>query len=136
MSKTAVPAILGVDHLHVYVKNRELAERFYADVLGCHRVAKYAAWISPEGPLVVENREGTLHLALFERDSVQPSTVIALGATGEGWLQWVSHLTALGINVRTADHELSVSLYFEDLDSNGYEVTTYDRELILERAAL
>lgn len=50
-------------------------------------------------------------------------------------MRWLEHLDAQGLEVRVADHELALSVYFEDPDGNSYEVTTYERDAILDRVA-
>lgn len=132
MNAGTVPGIQGIDHLHVYVSERGAAEQWYREVLGCERVEKYATWATPEGPLVIENSASSLHFALFERQQFEPSTALALSATAREFKLWRAHLKGHGVEVRLADHDLAVSMYFEDPDRNGYEITTYDREQVLD----
>lgn len=135
MSASSVPPMTGIDHVHVNVRDRAAALAWYQSVLGCEPVAAFECWATPTGPLVIENAAGNLHLALFERDPAEPASIAALGTNGEGFLKWLEHLDAQGLEVRVADHELALSVYFEDPDGNSYEVTTYERNAILDRVA-
>ena len=63
-----MPALTGIDHIHVYVDDRAAAERWYRDVLGFTVVEKFRFWATPDGPLTLENAEGNVHLALFRAE--------------------------------------------------------------------
>ncbi|MBP4044487.1 VOC family protein [Chromobacterium violaceum] len=121
------PCIHGIDHIHVYARDRAAAESWYRRVLGLSRVPELEFWSPGRGPLTVANAAGTLKLALFERLDVAPGSVIALGVDAEGFLQWRAHLRQeLGELPEAVDHEASWSMYFSDPDGNGYEITSYD----------
>ena len=72
-------------------------------------------------------------MALFERAEPAVCTAIAFGTSGEDFLSWKDHLEEKGLQLRIADHKLSYSLYFHDLDRNMHEITTYDHELVRRR---
>ena len=127
------PAMKGIDHIHVYVASWERAEQWYEDVLGFKRLEAYMSWAVPGGPLTIENADGNVHLALFERENQDGSTAIAFGAAGEEFLAWKAHLEAKGIELRISDHDLAYSLYFYDPDNNMHEITTYDHEYVREK---
>lgn len=127
------PTLNGIDHVHVYVADRDTAERWYRDTLGFSRVEKYSFWASGDGPLVLQDSEGSVHLALFERQDAVPCSAIAFGASGEGFLAWKSYLDAKGIDVVVKDHKLSFSLYFNDPDDNLHEITTEDYDDVAGR---
>lgn len=121
------PAIDRVDHIHVYVTDREAAERWYSKTLGLSRVPDLEGWATDGGPLTITNVAGSVHLALFERKAHPCRSTIALGVTALQFVAWWKHLTAtLESPPTTADHQLSWSLYFSDPDGNPYEVTTYE----------
>ena len=121
------PSLDRIDHIHVYVTDREVSEEWYAEVLGLSRVPELASWTSDGGPLTVANEAGTVHLALFERKPQPCRSVIAFGVTALEFIAWRKHLlSALDGRLTTEDHELSWSLYFSDPDGNPYEVTTYE----------
>lgn len=130
------PDIHGIDHIHVYARDRAAAEAWYRRVLGLIRVPELESWSPGRGPLTVANAAGTLKLALFERPEVVPGAVTALGVDADGFLQWRAHLRKeLGTQPEAVDHELSWSMYFLDPDGNGYEITSYDYAALKIRLA-
>ncbi len=117
------PTLDKIDHAHVYVKDRALSEKWYADVLGFKPVKKYAVWAVDGGPLVIQN--GGVHLALFEScDKV--SGMVAFLTDKSGLMQWQNHLLDHAVEFTKEDHDLALSVYFADPDGNRYEITTYD----------
>jgi catechol 2,3-dioxygenase len=124
-----VPVLNGIDHVHVYVGNWAEAEEWYGRVLGFRRMQELLAWAVENGPLTLENPEGTVHLALFESDA-GPNSTIAFGASGEEFMAWKSHLEEQSLELRLADHDLAWSLYFHDPFGNYHEITTYDHALV------
>ena len=126
------PKLNGIDHVHIYVANWGDAEQWYQRVLGFKRVDALMAWAVKNGPLTLENPEGNIHLALFERDSHPNTSAIAFGANGEEFLAWKAHLERHGLELRHTDHKLAYSLYFSDPWGNLYEITTYERDYVLK----
>ncbi len=124
------PKLTGVDHLHVNVENWNEAEEWYRSVLNFKRVDALMAWAVKDGPLTIENPEGTVHLALFESDKPESTNVIAFGATGEEFLSWKTHLENRGLKLRVTDHKMAYSLYFRDPWQNSHEITTYERDYV------
>lgn len=129
------PKLKGVDHLHVDVGNWKEAEVWYGSVFDFKRVDALMGWAVKNGPLTIENPEGTIHLALFESDSPTPINVIAFGATGEEFLNWKTHLESHGLKLRIADHKMAYSMYFKDPWQNNHEITTYERDYVVENLA-
>lgn len=129
------PKLNGVDHLHVNVGSWAEAEEWYRSVLNFKRVDALMPWAVKNGPLTIENLEGTVHLALFESDSPDSTNVIAFGATGEEFLSWKAHLESLGLTLRVTDHKLAYSLYFKDPWRNSHEITTYERDYVAGKLA-
>jgi len=123
------PKLAGIDHVHVYVPNRDEAERWYRTVLGFQRMEALLAWATPDGPLTLEDPGGNVHLALFESDR-PPTSTIAFGASGDAFLDWKRHLESHDIALRVTDHDLAWSMYFEDPYGNYHEITTYDCERV------
>ncbi len=122
-----IPKLDGIDHVHVYVPNREKAAIWYKDVLGFSVSESLAIWAENEqGPLTIEDPSGKIHLALFNSDDFVPSTAIAFKTNGREFLTWKSYLEQKDILLRCTDHTLAWSLYFNDLDGNMHEITTYD----------
>ncbi len=127
-----MPPLNGIDHVHVYVKDRSAAEQWYQEVLGFEPLEEFMQWASGGGPLTLEDVGGSVHLALFESDK-PPTSTIAFRASGEGFLGWRSHLEAHGLELRVSDHSLAWSLYFYDPDGNYHEITTYDYDFVAEQ---
>lgn len=124
------PILSGVDHLHVNVGNWSEAENWYSEILDFTRVDALMAWAIKNGPLTLQNPEGNIHLALFESDNPESTSVIAFGATGAEFLNWRSHLERHGLELRITDHKLAYSIYFSDPWQNSYEITTYERDYV------
>lgn len=127
------PVLSGVDHLHVNVGSWREAEEWYGDVMAFKRVDTLMAWAVKNGPLTVENPEGTVHLALFESDTPESQDVIAFRATGEEFLNWKTHLESHGLKLRVSDHKLAYSLYFHDPWRNMHEITTYEHDYVADK---
>ena len=119
------PKLEYIDHIHINVSNRAASEAWYQDFLGFVPDPIFAPWVTDQGPLTLVNRDGNIHLALFERAEIQ-NTVIAFNVSATGLDEWVQHLTLKGISVVAVDHDLSWSIYFRDLDGNPFEITTYE----------
>ena len=121
------PAIDRIDHVHVFVANRERSERWYREVLGLSRLAALEFWAPDGGPLTLANESGTVHLALFERPPQLCRSVVALGVDADAFVRWRTHLgRVLGRQPDLQDHRVSWSIYFTDPDGNPFEITSYD----------
>ena len=128
-----LPELDGIDHVHVYVQNREKAAVWYEKTLGFKISESLAFWAKDShGPLTIEDPAGKIHLALFGSDNFTPSTAIAFRANGENFLEWKTLLENKKILLRCADHTVAWSLYFNDLDGNMHEITTYDYDYVSE----
>ena len=125
------PNLTGIDPVHVYVANWDDAEEWSQKVLGFTRVEKFMVWAVENGPLTLENSEGNVHLALFEREHPDTSA-IAFGATGEEFLAWKAQLESHDLELRVTDHNLAYSLYVSDPWGNLHEITTYDHDYVAE----
>lgn len=115
----------GIDHIHINVKDRAKSEIWYRDILGFERVKSLEFWAVNGGPLTLANSSGSVHLALFESNEIQDTTV-AFKTSSAGLDELIAHLSSRGIDVVPVNHEISWSIYFKDPDGNPYEVTTYD----------
>ena len=123
------PRIKAIDHVHVFVSSREASERWYRETLGLARTKELEFWASGGGPLTIQNADGTLHLALFERPREQCRSTIALAVHASEFLLWKTHLqSALGLRIDEVDHQVSWSVYFSDPDGNPFEITSYEYE--------
>lgn len=119
----------SIDHIHINVQDRALAEAWYAKVLKLSRVSSLAFWATDGGPLTLANESGSIHLALFENDAVQ-STIIAFKVCARDFELWKTYLEGERVEVTLADHQVSWSLYFQDPDGNPFEITTYEYEAV------
>lgn len=123
----------GIDHVHIYVKDREKAAQWYADILGFRVNVDYKFWADdPMGPLTIENPSGTIHLALFARHTDHRAS-LAFGANAAEYLTWTEYLTDQGLLARETDHDKAWSAYFEDPDGNQIEITSYDHNAIRKK---
>lgn len=124
-----------LDHVHVAVRDRAAAIRWYGDVLGLRLHHDHPAEGDPRGPVVLSSDGGETHLALFEtKGDVKPAQIVAFRVKADGFMAFLDRLDqlqlyALGRRVLrkdVADHGNSWSIYFCDPDGNPYEITTYD----------
>ncbi len=129
------PTFEGIDHVHLYVTDKQQALAWYGSVLGFRPVEALRFWDTGRGPLVIEDAAGTVHLALFTREDQPPSTALAFKTSGEGFLRWQQHLAEQDLELRVADHEVSYSLYFHDPFGNMHEITTDEHSYIAKNIA-
>jgi catechol 2,3-dioxygenase-like lactoylglutathione lyase family enzyme len=133
----------GLDHVHVYVRDRAEAARWYGSVLGFRRDARFGSWARElGGPLTLTAGDGLTHLALFE-DSKRAgkATTIALRVAGAAFLAFRKRAAQLPLFDKRRrpspphlqDHALSLSLYFNDRDGNPIELTTYEVDVVRPR---
>lgn len=124
--------LTSIDHIHVYVPDREAAATWFFEVLGLTVEESLRVWAADSGPLTIGDESGNIHLALFERSDFVPSTAIAFGADADNFLLWKQLLEAKGVLARCTDHDLAWSLYFHDPFGNMYEITTYEHAAVSE----
>ncbi len=120
----------GIDHIHVYVPDREAGAAWFRDLLGFEVEESLRAWAVEGGPLTIGDAAGRIHLALFERAEFVPSTAIAFGTDARNFLQWKQRLESRDLLARCTDHALAWSLYFFDPWKNMYEITTYEHAAV------
>jgi len=122
-----IPGISGgLDHIHVYAPDRSEAAKWYEDTLGFRAVDALKVWAEDKGgPLTIENKEGSIHLALFSRDYKKPVS-IAFGVTASEYKAWKVHLAEKRLDITESDHDLSWSIYTQDPYGNEIEFTTYE----------
>ncbi|MFZ9525102.1 MAG: helix-turn-helix domain-containing protein [Burkholderiaceae bacterium] len=119
-------ALLCVDHIHIFVKDRYVAESWYERVLGLKRTAALEFWAVADGPLTLQNREGTIQIALFKGSARRNRATVAMRVEQGSFQGWLSHLETIpGLLVTYEDHIVSESIYFADPDGNPYEITSY-----------
>jgi catechol-2,3-dioxygenase len=114
-------------HVNIYVRNAELSHKWYEDILGLHTydfIPGRAAFMSAD---LDESHE----IALMEvgADASLPKQ----GQVGLNHMAWrmrslddlkelYHRLEEKNVEVRPADHGLSLGVYFTDPDGNGIEV--------------
>jgi len=126
-----IPKLNGIDHVHVYARDREAAAIWYQEILGFTVVETYRFWAEREyGPLTIQDASETIHIALFKSDEFIPDSVLAFGVSGNEFLKWKAYLENKDILKRCSDHSKMWSLYFNDLDGNGLEITTADYDTV------
>ncbi|MCU0769016.1 MAG: VOC family protein [Burkholderiaceae bacterium] len=136
-------AVAGLDHVHVHVRDRAAAARWYGAVLGLRRDRRFAAWAREVGgPLTLTAADGLTHVALFEDERrAGHGHTVALRTDCEGFVAFFRRAPRLALYdrrrkpgpPRLQDHEQSLSLYFSDPDGNPLELTTYDAALARAR---
>ena len=119
-----------IDHIHIFVENRQKALDWYKKILGLKPLEKLIS-LPKSGPLMIRNNEGNINIALFKGKPKDNCSVIAFKVTGEEFID--CHKTidkASNENIELVDHSSQFSIYFEDLDGNPYEITSYDYDML------
>ena len=133
----------GLDHVHVYVRDRAEAAKWYGSVLGFRKDARFGSWARElGGPLTLTAGDGVTHLALFEDTKrAGKATTVALRVDGAAFVSFHRRAPQLPLFDKRRrpspphlqDHALSLSLYFNDRDGNPIELTTYEVDLVRAR---
>lgn len=123
-----------LDHVELFVPDRDEAAAWYATVLGCERVREAEQWAAdPGGPLMVSPDGGRTKLALF---AGQPQGAratagfhrVAFRLPAAAWSHFAARLLGQGIPTRVVDHGTALSVYFDDPYGHHLEVTTYEAD--------
>lgn len=119
-----IPKLEDIDHIHVYVSQLATAAQWYREVLGFQYERSHLEQPDFNGPLMLSNKNGEIHLALFRKQDATGDSALAFRATADEFMGWIDHLESKGLTLRLSDHESSYSLYFKDPDGNLHEITT------------
>jgi catechol-2,3-dioxygenase len=113
----------GLDHVAISVRDLEVSERFYAELLGLER--EHQEWHEPK--FMVSGGSG---LALFSTESHgdrHPRVLhVAFRVDREAFEVAQETLTDRDIGFRFSDHGACHSIYFDDPDGHQVELTTYE----------
>ena len=120
------PELQNIDHIHVFVSDRQKALVWYNNILGLNPSEEMV--VLPEsGPLMIRNNEGNINIALFKGKSKDNHAVIAFKISGEQFINCHNTINhSLTENLEVVDHDIQFSIYFEDPFGNPYEITSYD----------
>jgi catechol 2,3-dioxygenase-like lactoylglutathione lyase family enzyme len=144
-----VSGIGPIDHVELFVPDRDEAAGWYQRVLGLAVVEPYRQWAeNPHGPLMISSDDGLTKLALFtgQPQGAQQTAGfhrVAFRVDASGFLAFVRRLPSLQLRdpqrgMVTADavvdHQQACSIYFSDPYGHRLEVTTYEHAAV--RAAL
>ena len=120
----------NIDHIHVFVPDRQQALDWYSTILGLEPIKSLLFWANG-GPLTIGNDDDSIHIALFEGEPNNNQSVIAFNTTGEDFINWHKRINnAVNCSIEVDDHSVSFSIYFNDPYGNPYEITSYDYEIL------
>ena len=79
------PKLQNIDHIHVFVADRQEALDWYSNFLGLKPLEKLIS-LPKSGPLTIKNDEGNITIALFKGEPQNNRCVIAFKVTGEEFI--------------------------------------------------
>ena len=124
------PKLKNIDHIHIFVTDRQEALKWYRTVLGLKPVKNLLFW-AKTGPLTIGNEEGSIHIALFKGEPKENRSVVAFNTSGKEFINWHKKINDVADgNIEVVDHSVSFSIYFQDPYENPYEITSYDYEIL------
>ena len=124
------PKLQNIDHIHVFVPDREDALDWYSNILGL-KPSEEIIVLPESGPLMIRNNEGNINIALFKSKLKDNQAVIAFKVSGEQFINCHNTIThSLTENLEVVDHDIQFSIYFEDPFGNPYEITSYDYDML------
>jgi catechol 2,3-dioxygenase-like lactoylglutathione lyase family enzyme len=131
-----------LDHVELFVPDRDAAAAWYARTLGLEVAPEYAAWAAdhPQGPLMIGTAHAGTKLALFagEPQGARPTAGfhrVAFRVSRRDFEALRAHVREnpvfgeRGEEVRelaVRDHGMALSVYFCDPYGHRLEVTTYE----------
>ena len=137
--------VLQIDHVELFVPDRQEAAGWYCRVLGLHVIPGFEQWTAnPAGPLMIATTAGGTKLALFEGQPQQSMPAagfdrVAFRVNAVGFLAFVRGLDDHHLNDdqrrpvtadTVVDHDLAYSIYFCDPYGNRLEITTYEHDAV------
>ena len=132
-------SIEDVDHIEIFVKDRIKAAKWYEKIFGLSIIKEYELW-SSIGPLFIGNKDKSVKLAMFEgkKDNDGSINRMAFRASGKNFVDFITRLDDMQVfflkhrvtKENLVDHEISYSIYFEDLDGNKLELTCYEYDFV------
>ena len=128
-----------IDHVEVFVPDRDAAAAWYGRVLGLMRVPSAESWAAdPGGPLMISSDDGQTMVALFTGTPQGTAAPIgfsrlAFRVDATAFLAFLarwekSGVDERGVPLRVRDHTSAFSAYFTDPYGNALEVTTYEHD--------
>lgn len=124
------PKLKNIDHIHIFVTDRQEALKWYRTVLGLKPVKNLLFW-AKTGPLTIGNEERSIHIALFKGEPKENRSVVAFNTSGKEFINWHKKINDVADgNNEIVDHSVSFSIYFQDPYGNPYEITSYDYEIL------
>ena len=124
------PKLKNIDHIHIFVTDRQEALKWYRSVLGLKPVKNLLFWVKT-GPLTIGNEEGSVHIALFKGEPNENRSVVAFNTSGKEFINWHKKINdVIDGNIEAVNHSISFSIYFHDPYGNPFEITSYDYEIL------
>ena len=132
-----------IDHVELFVPDRQEAARWYGRILGLVVVKEYEHWAKDaRGPLMISSDGGSTKLALFAGTSQGLRETagfhrVAFRVSAASFIGFLERLPELDLTDHRGrrvtselveDHERAFSIYFSDPFGHRLELTTYDYE--------
>ncbi len=130
-----------LDHVELFVPDRNEAARWYGRVLGLVVLPEYEQWAkSLQGPLMISSDGGSTKLALFQGtpQGSRPTAgfqLVAFRVRAPSFTRFLERLSSLALTDHrgqrvtsdlVVDHGRAFSIYFSDPCGHRLELTTYD----------
>lgn len=136
--------MMRIDHIELFVPDRDRAAEWYSAVLGLKPLADFAHW-AKTGPLMLSGDGGATKLALFVGPPQADNPIIgwrrvAFGVDGPRFIAFLRRLADTPLYAQgkrllpqhVVDHGEAFSIYFQDPFGNPLELTTYDHAHVHE----
>jgi len=124
------PKLKNIDHIHIFVTDRQKALKWYRTVLGLKPVKNLLFW-AQTGPLTIGNEDGSVQIALFKGELKKNRSVVAFNTSGKEFINWHKKINdVIDGNIEAVNHSISFSIYFHDPYGNPFEITSYDYEIL------